>query len=310
MEQLNRFNIDLEQYAKDFLEFLLVAGPRILLTLLMFMALNVLFKFLLQAFEHVAVKRFAAVDIEEEAHHKEELQKRIKTLMSVIRKTIYVALWSVAVMIVLSQLGINIGPLVATAGVLGLAVSFGAQNLIKDFISGLFMILENQVRLGDVAIINGTGGLVEKIELRTVTLRDFSGVVHIIQNGKIDTLSNMTKEWSAMVFDIGVAYKENTDTVMEVIREVGNQLREDEVYGPKIIEPIEVFGVDKFGDSAVVIRARIKTRPIEQWNVGREFRRRLKYAFDERNIEIPFPHTTVYWGEKISPLQLDLQRGD
>ncbi|RPI44515.1 MAG: mechanosensitive ion channel family protein, partial [Bacteroidetes bacterium] len=141
-------------------------------------------------------------------------------------------------------------------------------------------------------------------------LRDFAGVVHIIQNGKINTLSNMTMEWSAMVFDIGVAYKENVDTVMEVIREVGMKLQEDEAFGPKFMEPIEVFGVDQFGDNAVVIKARIKTKPIEQWSVGREFRRRLKQAFDERGIEIPFPHRTIYWGEKIGPLQLDLQRGN
>lgn len=239
-----------------------------------------------------------------------ETEKRVNTLMGILHGLGRVVIWTLFLMILLNKLGINIGPLLAGAGILGLAIGFGAQELVRDMITGFFILLENQIRTGDVAIINGTGGLVEKIELRTVTLRDFSGVVHIFQNGKIDTLSNMTKEWSAMVFDIGVAYKENTDTVMEVIREVGNKLQEDEVYGPKIIEPIEVFGVDQFGDSAVVIKARIKTRPIEQWNVGREFRRRLKHAFDERNIEIPFPHTTVYWGEKISPLQLDLQRGD
>jgi len=239
-----------------------------------------------------------------------ETEKRVNTLMGILHGLGRVVIWTLFLMILLNKLGINIGPLLAGAGILGLAIGFGAQELVRDMITGFFILLENQIRTGDVAIINGTGGLVEKIELRTVTLRDFSGVVHIFQNGKIDTLSNMTKEWSAMVFDIGVAYKENTDTVMEVIREVGNKLQEDEVYGPKIIEPIEVFGVDQFGDSAVVIKARIKTRPIEQWNVGREFRRRLKHAFDERNIEIPFPHTTVYWGEKISPLQLDLQKGD
>ncbi|MBN1594646.1 mechanosensitive ion channel family protein [candidate division FCPU426 bacterium] len=274
----------------------------------MFMALNVLFKFLLQAFEHVAVKRFAAVDIEEEAHHKEELQKRIKTLMSVIRKTIYVALWSVAVMIVLSQLGINIGPLVATAGVLGLAVSFGAQNLIKDFISGLFMILENQVRLGDVAIINGTGGLVEEINLRTIVLRDLSGVVHIFPNGSINTISNMTLGWSAYVFDIGVAYKEDTDRVSEIMYAVLESMRADPKYKSMILEPLEIFGVDDFADSAVVVKARVKTRPIKQWDVAREYRRRLKKAFDEQGIEIPFPHLSVYFGENSKAFRLLLEQ--
>jgi len=239
-----------------------------------------------------------------------EAEKRVATLMGILHGITRVVIWTLFLMILLNKLGINIGPILAGAGILGLAVGFGAQELVRDVITGFFILLENQIRTGDVAIINGTGGLVEKIELRTVTLRDFSGVVHIFQNGKINTLSNMTKEWSAMVFDIGVAYKENTDTVMEVIRQVGNELQQDEEYGPRIIEPIEVFGVDKFGDSAVVIKARLKTRPIEQWNVGREFRRRLKHAFDERKIEIPFPHTTVYWGEEITPLQLKLREAE
>ncbi|HDS06295.1 MAG TPA: mechanosensitive ion channel family protein [Bacteroides sp.] len=239
-----------------------------------------------------------------------EAEKRVATLMGILHGITKVVIWTLFLMILLNKLGINIGPILAGAGILGLAVGFGAQELVRDVITGFFILLENQIRTGDVAIINGTGGLVEKIELRTVTLRDFSGVVHIFQNGKINTLSNMTKEWSAMVFDIGVAYKENTDTVMEVIRQVGNELQQDEEYGPKIIEPIEVFGVDKFGDSAVVIKARFKTKPIEQWNVGREFRRRLKHAFDERKIEIPFPHTTVYWGEEITPLQLKLREAE
>lgn len=239
-----------------------------------------------------------------------ETEKRINTLMGILHGLARVVLWVLFIMILLNKFGIDIGPLLAGAGILGLAIGFGAQELVRDLITGFFILLENQIRTGDVAVINGTGGLVEKIELRTVTLRDFSGVVHIVQNGKINTLSNMTMEWSAMVFDIGVAYKENVDTVMEVIKEVGNRLQEDETFGPKFVEPIEVFGVDAFGDSAVVIKTRIKTKPIEQWSVGREFRRRLKFAFDERNIEIPFPHTTVYWGEKINPLQLDLQQGD
>jgi small-conductance mechanosensitive channel len=239
-----------------------------------------------------------------------ETEKRVNTLMGILHGVARVVIWTVFLMILLKKLGIDIGPLLAGAGILGLAVGFGAQELVRDVISGFFILLENQIRTGDVAIINGTGGLVEKIKLRTVVLRDLSGVVHIFQNGKINTLSNMTKEWSAMVFDIGVAYKENTDAVMAVILEVGKELQEDETFGPKIIEPIEVFGVDQFGDSAVVIKARFKTRPIEQWNVGREFRRRLKHAFDSKNIEIPFPHSTVYWGDAINPLQINLRKED
>jgi len=167
--------------------------------------------------------------------------------------------------------------------------------LVRDFITGFFILLENQIRTGDVAIINGTGGLVEKIELRTITLRDFSGTVHIFQNGKISTLSNMTKEWSAMVFDIGVAYKENIEEVTGIMKKVGEELLEDSNFKDKILEPLEVFGIENFADSAIIIRARIKTKPIEQWNVGREYRKRLKIAFDEQNIEIPFPNRTIHW---------------
>jgi small conductance mechanosensitive channel len=166
--------------------------------------------------------------------------------------------------------------------------------------------LENQIRAGDVAIINGTGGTVEKMAFRTVTLRDFSGVVHIFQNGKINTIANMTKDWSAMVFDIGVAYKENPQQVMELMKQVGNEMYNDEEFKDKILEPIEVFGLDKFAESALIIKARMKTKPVQQWAIGREYRRRLKKAFDEHNIEIPFPHTTIYWGEKIKPLKLDV----
>lgn len=238
----------------------------------------------------------------------EEATKRITTLTSIIKGVIRIILWVVFLMIVLQKFGINIAPILAGAGIVGLAVGFGAQELVRDFITGFFMILENHIRRGDVAIINGTGGLVEKIEFRTITLRDFSGTVHVFQNGKISTISNMTKDWSAMVFDIGVAYKENLEKVMELMKETGDKLKEDQEFSDKIIEPIEIFGVDEFGDSAITIKARLKTKPIQQWTVGREYRKRLKQTFDQHNIEIPFPHTTVYWGEEINPLELKMNK--
>ncbi|MGM0551031.1 MAG: mechanosensitive ion channel family protein [Bacteroidota bacterium] len=237
-----------------------------------------------------------------------EAGKRINTLTSIIHSVIKIILWVVLIMIVLQKFGINIAPILAGAGIVGLAVGFGAQALVRDFISGFFIILENQIRSGDVAIINGTAGLVERIEFRTTILRDFSGVVHIFQNGKINDMANMTKDWSAIVLDIGVAYKENPQVVMDLMKKVGDELYGDSDFESKILEPIEIFGLDKFADSAIVIKARLKTKPIEQWAVGREYRKRLKYAFDQHNIEIPFPHTTVYWGEEIDPLKLDLNR--
>ncbi|MCF8218845.1 MAG: mechanosensitive ion channel family protein [Bacteroidales bacterium] len=237
---------------------------------------------------------------------KRESEKRVETLASIIYGLVRIILWVIFIMILLQKFGINIAPIIAGAGIIGLAVGFGAQELVRDFISGFFVILEDHMRTGDVAIINGTGGLVEKMEFRTTTLRDFSGVVHVFQNGKISSISNMTKDWSAMVFDVGVAYKEDPQQVMDIMKRVGDELYNDPEYSEYIIEPIEVFGLDKFADSALVIKARLKTIPIQQWMVGREFRKRLKKAFDQNNIEIPFPHTTVYWGDKINPLKLDV----
>jgi small-conductance mechanosensitive channel len=233
-----------------------------------------------------------------------EIEKRLDTLLGIVRSIIKIIAWAMIIMLFLRKMGIDIAPIIAGAGIVGLAVGFGAQELVRDFISGFFMLLENQIREGDVAIVNGTGGLVEHVGLRTIVLRDLSGVVHVFQNGKVNSLSNMTKKWSGMVFDIGVAYKEDTDKVYEVMIQVAEELRADPDFEDKILEPIEVFGVDQFADSAVVMKARFKTKPIEQWAVGREYRRRLKKAFDERGIEIPFPHRTVYWGEEIKPLHL------
>lgn len=230
--------------------------------------------------------------------------KRIRTLTSVLWTIVVGLIWFVVALTALGQLGINLAPVLAGAGVVGLAVGFGAQNLVKDLVSGFFLILENQIRVGDVAIINGTGGLVEAITFRTVVLRDLSAIVHVFPNGSINTLSNLTKEWSAYVIDVGVAYKEDTDRVVDVMRSVADKLQEEPAYGSVMLAPIEIFGVDDFADSAVIIKARFKTRPLQQFNVGREYRRRLKKAFDAAGIEIPFPHRTLYMGEASPPFQL------
>lgn len=226
-----------------------------------------------------------------------ESQKRIDTIVRLLNQAFVLAIFIIALMVILSEIGIEIGPLIAGAGIVGLAIGFGAQNLVRDIISGFFIILENQVRVGDVAIINGTGGLVEKIKFRTIVLRDLSGIVHIFPNGTITTLSNLTNEWSAYVFEIGVAYKENTDKVTEVMKEVGKNMFDSKDFKEIMLEEPEIFGVDKLDNSAVVIKGRIKTKPISQWKVGREYLRRIKLAFDEKGIEIPFPHRTIYFGE-------------
>lgn len=236
-----------------------------------------------------------------------ESAKRVSTLMRLIRQGALIVLWLAVGLVILSEVGVNIGPILAGAGIVGLAVGFGSQALVRDVISGFFLILENQVRVGDVAVVNGTGGLVERIDFRTLVLRDLSGVVHVFPNGTISTLSNMTHTWSAYVFDIGVAYKEDTDRVVETIEQVIAGMRSEPRYGAQMLEH-EIFGVDKLDESAVIIKGRIKTRPIQQWMVGREFLRRVKQTFDARGIEIPFPHRTVYWGEASKPFELALLR--
>jgi moderate conductance mechanosensitive channel len=231
-------------------------------------------------------------------------RKRVATLTGILRTISRFGIWGVVLIICLDQVGVNIAPIIAGAGIAGLAFGFGAQNLVRDVISGFFMILEDQVRVGDVAIINGTGGLVEAITFRTIVLRDLSAVVHVFPNGTISTLSNMTKEWSAFVINVGVAYKEDTDRVVEVMRRVAEELQQDPEHQESILQPIEIFGVDNFGESEVTIKARIRTQPIKQWSVGREYRRRLKKAFDAQGIEIPFPHRSLYVGEATKPLEV------
>jgi small conductance mechanosensitive channel len=213
--------------------------------------------------------------------------KRIKTLASVLWTISSGLLWFVVVLVALSQIGVNIGPILAGAGVVGLAVGFGAQHLVRDLVSGFFLLLENQIRVGDIAIINGTGGLVEAVTFRTVVLRDQAGVVHVFPNGSINTLANATLDWSAYVIDVSVSYNEDTDRVVGVMRRVADELKAEPEYGRVILEPMEIFGVDNFTETALVIKARFKTQPAQQYSIGREFRRRLKKAFEAEGVEWP-----------------------
>ena len=226
----------------------------------------------------------------------EEL-KRIETLGQVFHYVTSVVIVIVAGMLLLGELGISIGPLLATAGVVGMAIGFGAQHLIRDYFTGFFILLENQVRQGDVVNVADKGGLVEEVTLRYIKLRDYEGNVHFIPNGAITTVTNMSRGYAFAVIDVGVAYRENMDEVMEIMKRVGAELSGDPVFSSKILEPIEMAGVDKWDDSAVVIRCRFKVQPLEQWGVRREYLRRLKQVFDAQGIEIPYPHITVYPGQ-------------
>lgn len=222
-------------------------------------------------------------------------EQRTRTLLSLLRSVGLVLIGVMTLFMVLGALGVELGPLLAGAGVVGLAVSFGAQSLVKDVISGLFMLFENQFGVGDVIRIEGVSGTVEQMTLRIVVLRDVHGVVHIVPNGQITKVSNLTRSWARVVLDVGVAYKEDPDRVMTVLRDLGQELYDDPEWRPLLIDPVEVPGIETFGDSAVNIRVTVKTLPLKQWDVGRELRRRIKLRFDREGIEIPFPHQTVQW---------------
>ncbi len=223
--------------------------------------------------------------------------KRIETLGRVFRYIASVVVALVAGTLILGELGISVAPILGAAGVIGLAVGFGAQSLIKDYFNGFFLLLEDQIRQGDVVEAGGHAGLVEEVTLRYVRLRDYDGNVHFIPNGSITTVSNKSRSFAYAVVDVGVAYRENADEALAVMRAAGAELKSDPVFGPKILEDVEIVGVENWADSAVILRCRFKVAPLEQWNVRREYLRRLKAAFDAAGIEIPFPHLTVYAGE-------------
>jgi small-conductance mechanosensitive channel len=291
-------------YLDQVLNWLLTSGPKILLIIILAIV----------ALKVTKVLSFRLLEAIKREKLKDEAEKRVATLSSLIRYILSVSILLMAVMMILGELGIEIGPILAAAGIVGLAVGFGAQHLVQDVISGFFIVMQDQVRVGDVVSVSGKCGLVEKVNLKNIVLRDLSGNVHYVRNGLIEIVTNMTKDYSQYVFEIGVAYREDVDEVMQVIKEVDEDLRRDENYGKDILAPIDVMGLDKFADSALIIKARTKTKPIKQWRVAREFNRRLKKRFDELNIEIPFPHTTVYMGQgkkgEAPPINVSVLRPD
>ena len=241
-----------------------------------------------------------------------EQHKRLETLGRVLRYIAAVVITLVAVMLVLSELGISIAPILASAGIVGLAIGFGAQSRVKDYFTGFFLLLENQVHQGDVVEVAGLGGLVEEVTLRYVRLRDYEGSVHFIPNGSITTVTNRSRGYAYALVDIGVAYRENIEAVFDVIRRVATDIRADATLGPLILDDLDLAGVDAWADSAVTIRFRIKVHPLQQWTVKRAFLLRLKNEFDRLGIEIPFPHLTLYPGQakdgSAPPLYLAMQK--
>ena len=268
-------------------------GLKILLIGLFAYALVRTTSLLVRRFEH-EVSQGTSLDALERA-------KRARTLGSLINHVATIAITGAAVLIVLDEFGVNITPVLTGAGIAGLAVGFGAQTLVRDIISGFFMILEDQVRVGDSAAINGTGGLVEQINLRTIVLRDEEGTLHVFPNGSITTLANRSKDFSYYVITMGIPYHEDVDRVTAILGDVGAELQKDSHYGVFILEPIEIMGVDAFADWAVQIKLRIKTVPQRQYEVGRELRKRIRRAFDANKVAVPFPERLVAVREGADP---------
>jgi moderate conductance mechanosensitive channel len=249
----------------------------------------------------MVIRRIITREIDEEDPVVRRLrEQRAHTLGGLLGNFALIVVVGITILTVLS-LFMEIGPLLASVGVLGLAISFGAQSLVKDVITGTFMLLEGQFGIGDVVRVSDVSGMVEKITLRTTILRDLHGAVHIIPNGEITRVSNMTKTFSQAVLDVGVAYREDVDRVIAVLRDVGGDFHNDAEWRALLVEEPQVLGVNEFGDSAVIIRMVAKTLPLKQWEVARELRRRIKKRFDADGIEIPFPHVTFYWGDQQAP---------
>jgi small conductance mechanosensitive channel len=232
-----------------------------------------------------------------------EAKKRAQTLGNILRHALLIVIFFTAILMILGELGIQLGPLLATAGIGALAIGFGAQSLVKDVISGFFIILENQYRIGDAIEVAGVSGLVESVSLRKTVLRDLEGRVHTVPNGEIKVVSNLSKEWSRAVVDIGISYRDDVDHIIDLLGQIGRELAGEEPYQSAILESPQILGVERFGESQLVIRMIVKTMPLKQWEVGRELRRRIKNRFDEKGIQIPPPHRILFWEEKDKKTQ-------
>lgn len=236
-------------------------------------------------------------------------EQRVATLLGLVRSVGIVIIGIITLFMILTALGIQIGPLLAGAGVVGLAISFGAQSLVRDILSGLFILFENQFGVGDVIRIGDAAGKVEKMTLRIVVMRDIQGTVHVVPNGEIKRVSNLTRSFSRAVIDIRVGFREDVERVMDVMRDLGARIWDDPDWKPLLMEQPTVPGIESFDDSSVTIRLLATTVPLKQWDVARELRRRLKRRFDEEGIAIPFPHRTLYWGPGQQPGVHELMEG-
>jgi small conductance mechanosensitive channel len=266
---------------------LLSQGIKILIIIIAAYVLNIVLSRIISRTVRVAVVPDINLSLEAE-------KKREDTLIRIFNGVLRVVIMLLALLMILQESGVEIAPLLAGAGIVGLAVGFGGQYLIRDLISGMFIILENQYRIGDVVNINSTGGMVEDISLRMTTLRDLNGTVHHIPHGEIKIISNLSKKFSRVNIDIGISYNSDLEKVITVINRTGMELAEDPLFKEMIISPPKFLRVDEFADSAIIVKILGDTKPLKQWEISGELRKRLKMAFDREGIEIPFPQRTIH----------------
>lgn len=261
------------------------SGLRILLVVVLAYAVMRIVAVVVRRFEH-EISQGTGLDVLERA-------KRARTLGGLIQNVVTALVLTVALLMILRELRLDIMPLLTGAGIAGVALGFGAQTLVRDIISGFFLILENQLRVGDVARVNNVSGLVEAINLRTLVLRDFDGTVHIVPAGEVRMLDNLSMDYAYAVVDVPVAYGEDTDRVVKLLNHVGEELQSDVAFQPHVLGPLEVAGIESLGEANVIVRSRMKTVPLKQFDVARELRRRIKLAFERERIQIQFPQREV-----------------
>jgi small-conductance mechanosensitive channel len=276
-----------KQWSDIIISWLLHHGIRVVIICIAAYILNV-------ALQKVIIKTVRVMVLPEAMGSKEAEIKREDTLIRIFNGTLRIVILTLTILVILPEFGVEIGPILAGAGIVGLAFGFGGQYLIRDLISGLFIILENQYRIGDVVNINSTGGLVEDISLRKTRLRDLDGTVHHIPHGEIKQVSNLSHGFARLNLNIGIAYDTDIDHLKEVINQTGIELAEDPAYKDSILTPPKFLRVDSFDDSSIVVKILGDTKPLKQWEIMGEFRRRIKIAFDREGIEIPFPQRVVH----------------
>jgi small conductance mechanosensitive channel len=246
-------------------------------------------------------KRIIRITSDDDPTTENERERRAKTLVHIFNLTVRFVVIAFGTITIIKEFGFDIGPVLAGAGIIGLAIGFGSQSLVKDIVSGFFLIMENQIRVGDVVKIGDSSGLVERITLRIVVLRDIDGVMHVIPNGEIKTLSNMTYGWSRAVITVSVAYKEDIGRVMGILKSLAMEVYNDEKYRKVIQEEPSIWGIDSLGDSGVNLKVLFKTDPLTQWDLARVFRLKVKNEFDRLGIEIPFPQRTIHIRQELEP---------